>query len=342
MSIFTSEAKVWDPVAPPPLSPPPTKCRTSPNNNEDCIVRESTLSSDAFEIFSGKLIALPRKGHSSRITNETKLERFYRLKKEIDELVVDFEESRSSLGDNDWNKNEKVIVLQLIADATKLSSNLSSVQSGSSITASGIIDRVLNNSSSNNTNTNNTNDDREKLKAMLENRIAVIENKFSSLESTELLNSSLLERLTKLESSHNPFHKSSIKSIRAEANLIKNDLEAAASAQSRIFKLRKGATDDSATSAAAEDSKVISKLHDRYIELEQISEKLPQIVARLSRLSTIHQKAGTFGNRLSAVEKFTNDAVNVIGSLEKNLVLVEKNMVENFKTIKENLKVKEY
>ena len=110
----------------------------------------------------------------------------------------------------------------------------------------------------------------ERLKC-LEANLGVSSNTSSNTSSstTTNRNKSLLERLEILE--HLPFDDKKLDLVQKRVKVIRQDLEAAAKARSKLMTV----------SASAEDSKSIAALYDQLQSLQGVAQHLPALSARL-------------------------------------------------------------
>mmetsp|Transcript_20070 Transcript_20070/g.30766 ORF Transcript_20070/g.30766 Transcript_20070/m.30766 type:complete len:361 (+) Transcript_20070:70-1152(+) len=161
----------------------------------------------------------------------------------------------------------------------------------------------------------------------LEARLAQIER---AVGSTDIAtnNLSLAERLAKAEKMIDRVDTKALDAAAARARIIKSDLEAASKAKAKI-----------SASSSSEDTKTIAKLYEQMIRLDDLSAQLPVLVQRMKQLSTLHQQAATFANRLTAVEDAVADAERMLGSVEASLEKVEAGSVKNLQVIESNISI---
>lgn len=103
----------------------------------------------------------------------------------------------------------------------------------------------------------------------------------------------------------------------------------------------KARTKLSGAAVSANDAKKISELHEQLKQLEGIGPHLPAFSLRLQQLATLHSQGATFSNRLSGLEQELPKIQANLQQLQASLTQVEEGMVNNFKTIQENMNVLE-
>lgn len=116
----------------------------------------------------------------------------------------------------------------------------------------------------------------------------------------------MLERLSLLEWSLSSLDETRIEAASRKAKLIRQDLEAASKARSKLM----------SGSARAEDTKTLTTLYDKLLELSDLTEHLPDLAERLQSLAHQHQESSTWALRLSALEATATRLAAQVSSAE--------------------------
>ena len=166
----------------------------------------------------------------------------------------------------------------------------------------------------------------ERLKC-LEANLGVSSNTSSS--TTNNRNKSLLERLEILE--HLPFDDKKLDLVQKRVKVIRQDLEAAVKARSKLMTV----------SASAEDSKSIAALYDQLQSLQGVAQHLPALSARLQSLAHQHVDAATRSTRFQAIEQVTTNLSHQVTALEVTLQTLEASVKLNATSMQQNMQVLE-
>ena len=151
----------------------------------------------------------------------------------------------------------------------------------------------------------------------------------SNTTSTTKWNKSLLERLEILE--HLPFDDKKLDLVQKRVKVIRQDLEAAAKARSKLMTV----------SASAEDSKSIAALYDQLQSLQGVAQHLPALSARLQSLAHQHVDAATRSTRFQAIEQVTTNLSHQVTALEVTLQTLEASVKLNATSMQQNMQVLE-
>ena len=151
----------------------------------------------------------------------------------------------------------------------------------------------------------------------------------SNTSSTTKWNKSLLERLEILE--HLPFDDKKLDLVQKRVKVIRQDLEAAAKARSKLMTV----------SASAEDSKSIAALYDQLQSLQGVAQHLPALSARLQTLAHQHVDAATRSTRFQAIEQVTTNLSHQVTALEVTLQTLEASVKLNATSMQQNMQVLE-
>jgi len=141
----------------------------------------------------------------------------------------------------------------------------------------------------------------------------------SSSTTTKTGNKAFLERLSVLEQSMDVMDDSKLEAASRKAKLIRQDLEAASKARSKLL----AATSGTSSSRAAEDSKIITGLYDTMLELQDVQTHLPALVQRLKVLSIQHADAATWAGRLQSAEQAVTRLSTQLSSTETAVERIE-------------------
>ena len=148
--------------------------------------------------------------------------------------------------------------------------------------------------------------------------------------STNNGNKSILDRLGKLENL--PLDDKKLDLVQKRVKVIRQDLEAAAKARSKLMAV---------SSASAEDSKSIAALYDQLQLLQGISQHLPALSYRLQSLAHQHVDAATRATRFQAVEQVTNNLSTQVTSMEVALHTLEATLQQNATSMQQNIQALE-
>lgn len=169
--------------------------------------------------------------------------------------------------------------------------------------------------------------------AQLEERIIRMEVSIGAGGSDICKGGSLLQRVHEAERILSRLDPHTLDRAATRAKIIKADLEAAAKAKLKLS----SSIGSSSSAAATEDTKTIAYLHNQMTQLSEISLQLPVMAQRLGQLSALHIQSATFGNRLIAMERVSNDVEKLLGNIEEALGRVEDGCEKNLALIISNI-----
>ena len=112
-----------------------------------------------------------------------------------------------------------------------------------------------------------------------------------------------------------------------------SDLEAAARAKAKL-----SSPSPNHTSTTAQESQILTALHNQLIELEGISAYLPALTVRLTELSNLHSNAANFGVRLDAAETVVSRSEVLLRNVEESLRKLETGWKANMEAVEGNVK----
>ena len=107
-----------------------------------------------------------------------------------------------------------------------------------------------------------------------------------------------------------------------------SDLEAAARAKAKL-----SSPSPNPTSITAQESQILTALHNQLIELEGISAYLPALTVRLTELSNLHSNAANFGVRLDAAETVVSRSEVLLRNVEESLRKLETGWKANMEAV---------
>lgn len=141
-------------------------------------------------------------------------------------------------------------------------------------------------------------------------------------------NQSVLERLEALEKRN--LDSKQVDALQRKAKTIRQDLEAAAKARSKLN-----------TNSSSVDNKTLTELYDSLQQVQGFIPHLPALVQRLHALSAQHNEASTWAARLAATEAVAAALQQQLGSAELAVAQLEQSMQENLKQMQANVKALE-
>ena len=329
----------------PPLPKPSANIR----NEKDSSIETSNLDTiAAFEVFNNRVFPNRQDDQQTQTSSftvnsvaEAPMQRLMRLKREVAELEMDLNKSHKVSGVDSNAKANNAELTRLARSLANRLDTFSTSEDGSS--SADIVSTqqqrdltlILQNSLKDLQNRSEVSPGGSvsggatvvvDLTA-LETRLVQIERVIGSTD-VAANNLSLAERLTKAEKMIDRVDIKALDAAAARAKIIKSDLEAASKAKTKL-----------SASSSSEDTKTIAKLYDQMTRLDDLSTQLPIVVQRMKQLSTLHQQAATFANRLTAVENATADAERMLGIVEASLEKVETGSVQNLQVIESNISI---
>lgn len=142
---------------------------------------------------------------------------------------------------------------------------------------------------------------------------------------------SLVARVQALEALLSKLDDKKLDLLQKRSKVIRQDLEAAAKARSKLSSSNIGGT------SSSDDSKTITTLYDGLQSLNGMSEHLPILSSRLQALALQHADAATRTARFKSVEQMTSDLSNQVQSIETALSSLDKSMKENATLMQSNV-----
>jgi Dynamitin len=142
---------------------------------------------------------------------------------------------------------------------------------------------------------------------------------------------SLVTRVQALETLLAKLDDKKLDLLQKRSKVIRQDLEAAAKARSKLSSSTIGGT------SSLDDSKTITTLYDGLQSLNSMSEHLPILSSRLQALALQHADAATRTARFKAVEQVTSDLSKQVQSIETALSSLDKSMKENATLMQSNI-----
>jgi len=140
--------------------------------------------------------------------------------------------------------------------------------------------------------------------------------------------SSVAQRLTQLEQLVEQLDERRLEMAARQAKVLRNDLQAASKARSKLAPLVAGAGATAPASGAggdsvhADDAKTIMQLYTTLMELETVREHLPALLQRLRALAHLHTDASTASQRLAACEASLQSLQTHVAGMEQSIALV--------------------
>ena len=159
--------------------------------------------------------------------------------------------------------------------------------------------------------------------ALLHNRIHRLEKILGGNVGVSGDQVSLVTRVHALEQLLSKVDDKKLDLLQKRSKVIRQDLEAAAKARSKLSSSTIGGT------SSSDDSKTITTLYDGLQSLNSMSEHLPILSSRLQALALQHADAATRTARFKAVEQMTSDLSKQVQSIETALTSLDKSMKEN-------------
>ncbi|GAX13496.1 hypothetical protein FisN_36Lh051 [Fistulifera solaris] len=158
-----------------------------------------------------------------------------------------------------------------------------------------------------------------------------LEKRLRRLEAERMSQPSIQERLQALEERNKSWDSKQVDALQRKAKTIRQDLEAAAKARSKLNTLN----------TSSVDNKTLTELYDSLQQVQGFIPHLPALVQRLHALSAQHNEASTWGARLAATEAVAAALQQQLGSAELAFAQLEKSMHENLQQMQVNVKALE-
>jgi hypothetical protein len=158
-----------------------------------------------------------------------------------------------------------------------------------------------------------------------------LEQRLRRLEAGRVNQQSIQERLQALEERSKNWDSKQIDAWQRKAKTIRQDLEAAAKARSKLNTMN----------VSSVDNKTLTELYDSLQQVQGFIPHLPALVQRLHALSAQHNEASTWGARLAATEAVAAALQQQLGSAELAIAQLEQSMQENLQQMQANIKALE-
>ncbi|GAX29555.1 hypothetical protein FisN_36Hh051 [Fistulifera solaris] len=158
-----------------------------------------------------------------------------------------------------------------------------------------------------------------------------LEQRLRRLEAGRVNQQSVQERLQALEERSKSWDSKQIDVWQRKAKTIRQDLEAAAKARSKLNTMN----------VSSVDNKTLTELYDSLQQVQGFIPHLPALVQRLHALSAQHNEASTWGARLAATEAVAAALQQQLGSAELAIAQLEQSMQENLQQMQANVKALE-
>jgi hypothetical protein len=319
--------------------------------DKECFITSNINPEEAFQVFNGKVFEISRNEYSVADSVERRVEsplqRYSRLKSELDELKFDLDSmvvDDKSISTSVWSILQSE-TRKLIAHTSALENHKTLVDLRTNIgdettipTASIVVDGLLGDVTRGDSFPAVGSGDREFLR--LEQRIHQLETVLgysqNLAESTAHANNKqtllssypLVETISRLEQRVSMVDTAHVESLRVKTATLKNDLDAVSKAKT---------TSSASELKAVEAARKVEDLLVGVRKMEAVAEDLPALVLRLKTLERIHLSAGTFTSRLSQMEEELRGAVGDLRSNKEVLSALKEGFVENVAVMQQNV-----
>lgn len=272
--------------------------------SEEDIDEDQTISAEqAFEVFAGKLFSVhpykKQKAGAVPASTETPIERLTRIKRELQEL------------------QDESIFQEELEKLQGQFETLSAVQARRQQDLNGFIQSSL---------------DRLAQETKVGDPAAAISkpssrsDESSRIAGVESALAKLQERLPSLEAQLD------VDGLQKKAKVIRQDLEAAAKARTKLQQHSGGG-------ASSEDTKRIAALYDQMQSLQGVSHCLPVLAERLETLAMSHSQAASHQVRVRAMEQTVGQLQGQMQSIEGTLAALEASMKENAEALQASIRM---
>jgi Dynamitin len=310
--IFSSDGA--DPIAPVAFPVLETK--------DEGLVEDSLMTAEqAFEVFAGKLYAPNPYEKKSDVVDaehskEPPLVRLARLNREIEELGKDYQGTEESIALQDQLARLQVQLQEISLAQVQKHKGLSSAisQAGQQIDSKTPSSPPLATTT-------------ERIPSQFEERLQKLERSYFGVSGSK---QSLLDRLGKLEAMQ--IDEATLERLHKRGKVIRQDLEAAAKARSKLM---------ASVGSSAEDSKTITALYDQLQQSQGVAHHLPALAERLQTLAHHHSDASTRAGRFRAMEQLAQNLHQHVQSMEGALSTLEGTMQQNTTTMQVSIKALE-
>lgn len=316
-------------------------------------ISEARLNPDAaFGVFNGKVFGVPKQevyslADAIERRAEAPLQRYARLKGELDELKFDLD----SMVESEANKSSTNSVWSVLQqEASKLSlaagelenhqafnlvrSNVSNSDSSLTGLVSSMNELNVTGAASAKATARSAGQDVES------NRIISLERKVHHLETllgsaannNDVASSSrspfpLADAVTRLEERVALLDTAELEALRAKCEAVRSEIESTIKSKSTL----------AAESKIAEATKQLSSLLGLVDRVDGVVQDLPALVLRLKTLEQVHLSAATFSARLGQMEGEVRGLTGELSSNKEVLAALKQSVLENVATMQQNI-----
>lgn len=331
--------------------------RPANNRDRDEAISEVKLNPEAaFGVFNGKVFSAPKADYFSLADSierraESPLQRYARLRGELDELKTDLE----SIVEADTDKNSASSVWSALQhEVNDLSASAASLEAHKAFglvrsnianherSLLSLVDNlkqlhVVGDEASDVKGGNNVGVDSSML-LKLERRVHYLETILGSAGNFNDINAAssagkptcpfpLLDAVSRLEERVTLLDVSELENIRAKCESVRNELDATLKSKSTL------ATESKIIDAAKQLSGLIG-VADR---VDAVAADLPNLVLRLKTLETVHSAVSSVNSRLTQMETDVRGLSGELASNKEVLSVMKQSIMENVATMQQNI-----
>lgn len=316
--VFSSDG--LDPL--PAVVRPPRFSQTATMEKATLDTSTQATPNAAFQVFCGHVYDPPEgaviSASTATATKETPAERLGRLKQELVEL-----EQELAIGSNQDNP--------FSAAVQELTNRLAQSKLPTQQELTNKMDTAVKNLKDSVTTppTTTSSSSSAATPSALEERLRRLESQVGSqtLTSTTSNSSTLESRVQQMEQMINKLDDTKWTKFTHAAKVIRQDLEAATKARTKLHAANKGADVDR-----------MQSLHEELQQLQGMSQHLPAVVQRLQVLAAVHTDATTWASRLSQTEQTVKQLSTHVQNLEGATDQLDKALSENAQQLTANVK----
>lgn len=326
----------------------------------DSITSNSINPEDSFQAFNGKIFGIPSRSEYSIADSldkrvESPLERFSRIKCELDQLKFDLD---SAVQADDNGAPSIWSLLQRETNSLVESTRLLEKHKGlemirKNITSSDrVLEQLVESVKTLSVKENPFHSDKKKeltLSSTLspdDLSVLALEKRICTLETllgiqSNILDSDiaiakpfspsfpLIDSISRIEQRVSMLDGSNLDALKVKANNLRIELEAIVKAKSSNLPLE---------SRALEASQRVDDLIEKVGKVESVADSLPSLVVRLKTLENVHKSANSFNNRLVGLEEEVSILTADLKSNKDVLTALKDGMSENISIMQKNLK----
>ena len=326
--------------------------------------QESLNPRTAFEVFAGK--TYHQQSYSIADSNERRTEspmqRFARLRGELDDLVGDLDsltKDQTDAGSEGkiWSVLQSE-ARQMVAKLVEIKDHPGLKTQSSQITQrfEQLSSKILENSgvtaaATSSASVSGVGSSQNYSEVVgLERRVSALETilghasnildtegaiRFSSGGSAAVSTFPLVDTVARLERRVALLDPATLDALRSKASLLKTELEGVAKARSSGSGPAAGQSD--AHVAAVEATKKVDELAEAVDRVKSIADETPALIVRLKTLDRVHTAATTFAQRLDSMEQSVSGLAQELQSNAQVLASLQQGLADNSKTILSNL-----